>query len=59
MVGSVELSQTNSPASAQNSTMAPCSTIIMHCPSFTATMEPLEMMFASPCVLLLRSEVRF
>ena len=59
MVGSVELSQTNSPASAENSTMAPCSTIIMHWPSFTAMMEPFEMMLSSPLTFVLRLEVRF
>ena len=59
MEGSVELSHTNSPACAENSTMAPCSTIIMHWPSFTAIMEPLEMMLSSPLVLALRLPVRF
>ena len=48
MEGSVEVSYTNSPGSAQSSTILPCSTIIMHCPSATAIMEPLEMMLSLP-----------
>ena len=59
MVGSLEAFQVYSPASAANSTILPCSTIIMHCPSLTAMTEPLEMMLSEPLVLLLREEVRF
>ena len=60
-LGSVDLSNTNSPASPQASTMAPCSTMIMNWPSFTAMIEPSEMMLLSPLVFELRplSEMRF
>ena len=60
-LGSVDLSNTNSPASPQASTMAPCSTMIMNWPSFTAMIDPSEMMLLSPLVFEERplSEVRF
>ena len=59
MLGSVELSQVNSPGSAQNSTILPCSTMIIACPSATAIPEPFEMMFSSPRVFDERREVFF
>ena len=55
----MEESKTNSPASPQASTIAPCSTMIMNWPSFTAMTEPLEMMLSSPRVFELRPPVRF
>ncbi len=58
MEGSVDLSHTNSPGWAVNSTMPPWSTIIMHWPSLTAMMDPLEMMLSLPLVLLLLPPVR-
>ena len=60
-LGSVDWSNKNSPGSPQASTMAPCSTMIMNCPSFTAMIDPSEMMLLSPLVFELRplSEVRF
>ena len=59
MLGSVEVSYTNSPGSAQTSTTLPCSTMIMHCPSATAITEPFEMMLSLPFVLEERAPVRF
>ena len=50
-LGSVELSNTNSPGSPHASTTAPCSTMIMYWPSFTAMTDPSEMMLSSPSVL--------
>jgi len=47
MLGSVDASYTNSPGSAETSTTLPWSTISMHCPSLTATMEPFEMTLSS------------
>ena len=57
--GSVELSQVNSPGSAQNSTILPCSTIIMHCPSATAMPEPFEMILSFPFVFEERPVILF
>ena len=59
MLGSVEVSYVNSPGSAQTSTIFPCSTMIMHCPSATAMPEPFEMMLSFPLVFDERDEVRF
>ena len=60
-LGSVDLSNTYSPASPTASTMAPCCTMIMYWPSFTAMIEPSEMMLSSPFVFELRPllDVRF
>ena len=60
-LGSLELSNTNSPGSPHASTIAPCSTMIMYWPSATAIIEPSEMMLLSPLVFEERplSEVRF
>ena len=59
MLGSVELLYVNSPGSAQTSTIFPCSTMIMHCPSATAIPDPFEIMLSSPFVFEERPEVRF
>ena len=59
MDGSVEVSKTNSPGSAQTSTTLPCSTMSIHCPSFTAIIEPFEIILSSPFVLDEREETRF
>ena len=48
MLGSVELSYTNSPGTAHSSAILPLSTMTMHWPSATATTEPLEMMLSAP-----------
>ena len=58
MLGSVEVSYVNSPGSAQTSTIWPCSTIIMHCPSATAMTLPLEIILSLPLVLEDREPVR-
>ena len=57
--GSLEASYTNSPGSAQTSTTAPDSTIIMHWPSLTLTIDPSEMMLASPETFEPRPLARF
>ena len=58
MLGSVELSYVYSPGSAQTSTILPCSTMIMHCPSATAMPEPLEIILSLPFVLEERLPIR-